>query len=78
MAIIENLIYTRIRNSIAHGNYYVRVNDSYETAEIEFYDIYKGEEKFKAKIKILDFVSLINNNVSVIDEFINKEEVKTR
>lgn len=74
----KSFIIERIRNSIAHGNYYVKVNDSYESAEIEFYDIYKGEEKFKAKIKLLDFISLINNNVSVIDEFINKEEVKTR
>lgn len=74
----NSFIIERIRNSIAHGNYYVKVNDSYESAEIEFYDIYKGEEKFKAKIKLLDFISLINNNVSVIDEFINKKEAKTR
>ena len=74
----NSFIIERIRNSIAHGNYYVKVNDSYENAEIDFYDIYKGEEKFKAKIKLLDFISLINNNVSVIDEFINKEEAKTR
>lgn len=74
----NSFIIERIRNSIAHGNYYVKVNDSYETAEIEFYDIYKGEEKFKAKIKILDFISLLNNNVSVVFDFLNKEEIKIR
>ena len=64
-------IITGIRNSIAHGNYEVvqcnNINDTY----IVFNDIYEGKLTFKGTIKILDFIDLIDNNVSVINEFLN-------
>ena len=74
----NNLLYlenesviTGIRNSIAHGNYEVvqcnNINDTY----IVFNDIYEGKLTFKGTIKILDFIDLIDNNVSVINEFLN-------
>lgn len=74
----NNLLYlenesviTGIRNSIAHGNYEVvqcnNINDTY----IVFNDIYEDKLTFKGTIKILDFIDLIDNNVSVINEFLN-------
>ena len=64
-------IITGIRNSIAHGNYKIvqcnNINDTY----IVFSDIYEGKLTFKGTIKILDFIDLIDNNVSVINEFLN-------
>ena len=65
-----------IRNSIAHGNYEVvqcnNINDTY----IVFNDIYEGELTFKGTIKILDFIDLIDNNVNVINEFLNNLDNK--
>lgn len=63
-------IIERLRNSIAHGNYMVKINDSYESAVIEFEDFHKGEVKLKARIKLIDFVRLMNLNVEVIENFI--------
>lgn len=69
-------IITGIRNSIAHGNYEVvqcnNINDTY----IVFNDIYEGELTFKGTIKILDFIDLIDNNVNVINEFLNNLDNK--
>ncbi len=69
-------IITGIRNSIAHGNYEVvqcnNINDTY----IVFNDIYEGKLTFKGTIKILDFIDLIDNNVSVINEYLNNLDNK--
>ena len=69
-------IITGIRNSIAHGNYEVvqcnNINDTY----IVFNDIYEGKLTFKGTIKILDFIDLIDNNVIVINEFLNNLDNK--
>lgn len=69
-------IITGIRNSIAHGNYEVvqcnNINDTY----IVFNDIYEGELTFKGTIKILDFIDLIDNNVGVINEYLNNLDNK--
>lgn len=69
-------IITGIRNSIAHGNYEVvqcnNINDTY----IVFNDIYEGELTFKGTIKILDFIDLIDNNVIVINEYLNNLDNK--
>ena len=69
-------IITGIRNSIAHGNYEVvqcnNINDTY----IVFNDIYEGKLTFKGTIKILDFIDLIDNNVNVINEFLNNLDNK--
>ena len=65
-----------IRNSIAHGNYEVvqcnNINDTY----IVFNDIYEEKLTFKGTIKILDFIDLIDNNVSVINEYLNNLDNK--
>ncbi|MGM9878898.1 MAG: hypothetical protein ACI31R_02605 [Bacilli bacterium] len=63
-------IIERLRNSIAHGNYMVKINDSYESAVIEFEDFHKDEVKLKARIKLIDFVRLMDLNVKVIENFI--------
>ena len=69
-------IITGIRNSIAHGNYEVvqcnNINDTY----IVFNDIYEEKLTFKGTIKILDFIDLIDNNVSVINEYLNNLDNK--
>ena len=69
-------IITGIRNSIAHGNYEVvqcnNINDTY----IVFNDIYEGKLTFKGTIKILDFIDLIDNNVNVINEYLNNLDNK--
>lgn len=75
----NSFIIERLRNSIAHGNYKVKINESYEEAELEFKDEYKGELKLKASIKLVDFVSLIARNKENIEEFVSeKQESKTR
>lgn len=69
-------IITGIRNSIAHGNYEVvqcnNINDTY----IVFNDIYEEKLTFKGTIKILDFIDLIDNNVNVINEYLNNLDNK--
>lgn len=60
-----------IRNSIAHGNYEVIQNNNISDTYIIFNDIYEEVLTFKGKIKLLDFIDLIDNNVNVIYDFLN-------
>lgn len=61
-----------IRNAISHGNYEVITNNTISDTIIEFNDIYEGETTFKGKIKILDFIELIDNNANIIYNYMNK------
>lgn len=61
-----------IRNAISHGNYEVIPNNTISDTIIEFNDIYEGEITFKGKIKILDFIELIDNNANIINNYMNK------
>lgn len=74
----NKFIIERLRNSIAHGNYKLQINGSYENAQIEFKDEYKNELKFKTNINLIEFPSMIARNKEIIEEFINKKESKTR
>lgn len=65
-----------IRNSIAHGNYEVIQNNNISDTYIIFNDIYEGVLTFKGKIKLLDFIDLIDNNANVIYDFLNNDKVK--
>lgn len=62
-----------IRNAISHGNYEVITNNTISDTIIEFNDIYEGETTFKGKIKILDFIELIDNNANIIYNYMNKD-----
>lgn len=61
-----------IRNAISHGNYEVIPNNTISDTIIVFNDIYEGEITFKGKIKILDFIELIDNNANIINNYMNK------
>ena len=67
-----------IRNSIAHGNYEVIQNNNINDTYIIFNDIYEGVLTFKGKIKLLDFIDLIDNNANVIYDFLNNDKAKIK
>lgn len=68
---IKNLaIINGIRNSIAHGDYKVSLDETFETCKIYFENIYEGKTTFKAIIGLKDFIFLMNNNHDLIIDFI--------
>ena len=68
---IKNLaIINGIRNSIAHGDYKVSLDETFETCKIYFENIYEGKTTFKASIGLKDFIFLMNNNHDLIIDFI--------
>ena len=63
-----------IRNSIAHGNYKVILNETLKDSLIEFTDFYEGEVTFKASISINDFVEFLHKSAIEIEKYLSKEE----
>lgn len=63
-----------IRNSIAHGNYKVILQETLKDALIEFTDFYEGEVTFKASISINDFVEFLQKSAVELDKYLPKEE----
>lgn len=63
-----------IRNSIAHGNYKVELDENMENSKIIFEDIYNEEITFKGTISIQKFLQMIISNVDVVEEFIHKKK----
>lgn len=60
-----------IRNSIAHGNYYLKYNIDMNNSIIVFEDIYEGKLTFKCSIKINDLIKFLGNNSPIICNFLN-------
>lgn len=71
--LVNKSIIEGIRNAISHGNYEVITNNTISNTFIVFNDIYEGEITFKGKIKILDFIELIDNNANIIYNYMNKD-----
>lgn len=66
-----------IRNSIAHGNYYVKNNVDIVNSIIVFEDIYEGNLTFKCSVKINDFMEFLDKGYHVISDFIENKKTKT-
>ena len=60
-----------IRNSIAHGNYYVISKTDLNNSIIVFEDVYEGKLTFKCSIKINDFIKFLSDNAPIICNFLN-------
>lgn len=60
-----------IRNSIAHGHVFIDGDDIY------FKDIYEGVITFACKVNIIDFLNMLYENILLLDEYLNKEDVKS-
>lgn len=60
-----------IRNSIAHGNYYLKYNIDMNSSIIVFEDVYEGKLTFKCSIKINDFIKFLSDNAPIISNFLN-------
>lgn len=76
--LINRAIINGIRNSIAHGHYYLVSNENPINTLIVFEDIYEGSTTFKATITLFDFMDLLKMNIDVIvnfaDLFVEKED----
>lgn len=66
-----------IRNSIAHGNYYIKHGSSMNDSIIVFEDIYEGNLNFKCSVKINDFMEFLDKSCNVISDFIDNNKTKT-
>ena len=60
-----------IRNSIAHGNYYIISKTDLNNSIIVFEDVYEGKLTFKCSIKINDFIKFLSDNAPIISNFLN-------
>lgn len=60
-----------IRNSIAHGNYYIISKTDLNNSIIVFEDVYEGKLTFKCSIKINDFIKFLSDNSPIICNFLN-------
>lgn len=60
-----------IRNSIAHGNYYIKYNVDINNSIIVFEDIFEGNLTLKCNIKIADFIAFLSISAIVINRFLN-------
>lgn len=65
-----------IRNSIAHGNYYLKYNIDMNNSIIVFEDVYEGKLTFKCSIKINDFIKFLSDNSPIICNFLNNNKTK--
>ena len=68
-----------IRNSIYNSNYDIVFDKSIEKSYIVFKDISEGKVAFKAKINVIDFISMVSDCAFAIEKFINgNNNVKVR
>ena len=65
-----------IRNSIAHGSYYVVHGTNFKDCKITFEDYDNNNLVFKANIAIIDFFKLIDNASLIMFDFIEEVKVK--
>ncbi len=66
-----------IRNSISHGNYYIKNNIDIVNSIIVFEDIYEGNLTFKCSVKINNFMEFLDKSYNVISDFIENKKTKT-
>ena len=59
-------IITGIRNSIAHGNYKIKLSKKIGDTMITFDDIYLGKTTFHAEVYLVDFYNFIYNNQQIV------------
>ena len=62
-----------IRNSIAHGNYKVKLSSSINNFLIIFEDIYEDKLNFKVSVTIYDFYLFLHESSLKIDSFLNSK-----
>lgn len=62
-----------IRNSIAHGNYKIDLDDSINNSLIIFEDIYEDKLNFKISVTIYDFYLFLHESSLKIDNFLNSK-----
>ena len=67
-AIIEG-----IRNSMAHGNYEVVSNSSFDNIVVVFKNIYEGKLMFHLEISLDDMQRLIDNNYDILLSFVREK-----
>lgn len=65
-----------IRNSIAHGNYYIISKTDLNNSIIVFEDVYEGKLTFKCSIKINDFIKFLSDNSPIICNFLTNHKTK--
>ena len=65
-----------IRNSIAHGNYYIISKTDLNNSIIVFEDVYEGKLTFKCSIKINDFIKFLSDNSPIISNFLTNHKTK--
>ena len=73
----KNII-RRIRNSISHGNYDVKLNNTIEESLIIFKDIHDDKTSFEASINLQDFLKLIDRNAELINPFIRYQKKESK
>lgn len=67
-----------IRNSISHGSYRVILNGNISDTEIEFTSIYNNKLTFSSRIKLIDFINLLEDNLKPVEELIyNNSYIKS-
>ena len=59
-----------IRNSISQGSYRVILNGNISDTEIEFTSIYNNKLTFSSRIKLIDFINLLEDNLKPVEELI--------
>lgn len=69
-------IVKRLRNSIAHGNYEIKLEKNMEESLVSFMDIHEGKIVFKGTITLQMFFKLINDNAEIINQLMNGEKQK--
>lgn len=73
----KNII-RRIRNSISHGNYDVKLNNTIEESLIIFKDIHDDKTSFEASISLQNFLKLIDRNAELINPFIRYQKKESK
>ena len=63
-------IITGIRNSIAHGNYKIKLSEKIGDTMITFDDIYLGKTTFHAEVYLVDFYNFIYNNQQIVVDYL--------
>ena len=74
--LISERIIDGIRNSIAHGNYYIKNNIDIYNSIIVFEDIYNNQLTFKCNIKMCDFINFLDSNANIVFDFIENNKIK--
>lgn len=74
---LENLgVVNGIRNSIAHNNYHIEIDDD---IKLVFEDIYEGKLTFKCEVDIYEFIELLCSNSLIVKDYIdNKNNQKIK